>query len=96
MKKLEGLEKQIMGIIWDENGPITVRSIMWRYNEPPHLNTVCGTLLKLEKEGFISHVGYIHDYFNDSIKYYALVSQNDYNAFHEEKRAMIRNLFKSL
>ena len=73
MKSLSPKEEIIMNILWD-NGPMFVREMLDKYEEPkPHFNTVSTFVRQLEEKGFIAH----HSMGN-SFQYYAVVSRDEF------------------
>lgn len=73
MKSLSPKEEIIMNILWD-NGPMFVREMLEKYEEPkPHFNTVSTFVRQLEEKGFIAH----HSMGN-SFQYYAVVSRDEF------------------
>lgn len=54
-KKLTEKESEIMAMLW-QDGPLTVRQMLERYEEPkPHFNTVSTTVRILEDKGYVAH-----------------------------------------
>ena len=81
MKSLSPKEEIIMNILWD-NGPMFVREMLEKYEEPkPHFNTVSTFVRQLEEKGFIAH----HSMGN-SFQYYAVVSRDEF------KKTTLRNV----
>lgn len=73
MKSLSPKEEIIMNILWD-NGPMFVREMLEKYEDPkPHFNTVSTFVRQLEEKGFIAH----HSMGN-SFQYYAVVSRDEF------------------
>ena len=81
MKSLSPKEEIIMNILW-ENGPMFVREMLEKYEEPkPHFNTVSTFVRQLEEKGFIAH-----NTLGNSFQYYAAVSREDF------KKSTLKNV----
>ena len=74
MKRLTRKEEEIMDLFW-ENGPMFVRELRERYNDPkPHFNTLSTMVRILESEGFLGHTS-----FSTSYRYHPLITKEQYH-----------------
>ena len=74
MKRLTRKEEEIMDLFW-ENGPMFVRELRERYNDPkPHFNTLSTMVRILEGEGFLGHAAY-----GTSFQYRPLITKEQYH-----------------
>ena len=63
-----------MNLFW-ENGPMFVRELRERYNDPkPHFNTLSTMVRILEGEGFLGHAAY-----GTSFQYHPLITKEQYH-----------------
>ena len=66
-------ELPIMKALW-EHGPLFVREIVERYDEPkPHQNTVATLVKILEEKGHVAH-----EAIGNSFRYYAITPQKEF------------------
>lgn len=73
MKRLTRKEEEIMDLFW-ENGPLFVRELRERYNDPkPHFNTLSTMVRILEREGFLAHTAV-----GNSFRYQPCVTREQY------------------
>lgn len=88
MNKLTEREEQIMKLLW-ENGPMFVREMIDRWDEPkPHFNTISTFVRLMEQKGFVAH-----EAFGSSYRYYPLINREDYS--HSALRNVIAHYFNN-
>lgn len=72
MEKLTAKEEEVLGMFW-EHGPLYVREIVDRYDDPkPHFNTISTIVRALEEKGYVGHTQH-----GKSYRYHAVVAEED-------------------
>ncbi len=73
--KLTAKEEQVMGHFW-EQGPLFVRELVERYDEPkPHFNTLSTIVRGLEEKGFLDHKA-----FGTTFQYFPTLTREEFHS----------------